>query len=110
MGEVVGSRKLGFTRPMTGEGGEGTKAPIIEFKTRSGEQVRLNSYIINHWAWYERGEQVEVIYSPDQPESASINSFYYLWYYSLLSGAGLLGVGIGLMMGVHRRSSSSGDV
>ncbi len=70
--------------------------PIVEFQTVTGQPVVVegqvdNSTILQNLC--ESGEQVEVIYDPNNPEHAVINTLAELWFGPLLLwviGAGFI--------------------
>jgi len=48
---------------------------------------------------YSTGEQIEILYDSDQPESASVNSFVQRWFFLLalmLAGTTNTGIVVGL--------------
>jgi len=70
--------------------------PIVQFQTVTGQPIVVegkvdNSTILQNLC--ESGEQVEVIYDPNNPEHAVINTFAELWFGPLLLwvvGAGFI--------------------
>ncbi len=69
------------------EGDETTYAPVFGFKDRSGESHVIESSSSSNPPAFERGEKIEVIYDPEKPQNARINSFFNLW-----GGAVILGI------------------
>jgi hypothetical protein len=67
---------------------------FIRFQTESGEYIEFRSNAGNK-PLYQKGEQVIVLYDPDAPETAQINSFGVIWatpVFAAVIGLGLLGV------------------
>ena len=72
--------------------------PIVQFQTVAGQLIVVegkvdNSTILQNLC--ESGEQVEIIYDPNNPEHAVINTFAELWFLPLLLwiiGAGFISV------------------
>ncbi len=62
-----------------GEGGCCVYSPIIEFTAPNGRPVRFESSNASSPPAYRIGQEVEVLYNPNDPNDASINSFYELW-------------------------------
>jgi len=60
--------------------------PKITFTTRAGETVPLTSVRMSNPPRFRVGQEVPVIYDPGNPYRASIRSFSYLWFVSLLFG------------------------
>lgn len=58
--------------------------PLVEYKSRDGEQRRFTASTGSTPPMHNVGETVEVIYNPDEPDDAQINSPFDLWF-----GAGL---------------------
>ncbi|OKH35407.1 hypothetical protein NIES2119_20525 [[Phormidium ambiguum] IAM M-71] len=64
--------------------------PTIQFKTKDGRNVIFN-YTHNRSSSsafqevYSTGSQVSIIYQPNHPETARINTFYQLWFDLLIS-------------------------
>ena len=50
--------------------------PVIEYRTASGENVRFRA---SHRGNLSQGENVPILYDPDLPEVASVDSFSQLW-------------------------------
>lgn len=61
-------------------------APVVSFKSKSGNQYRFESSQASNPPSYSVGETVEVIYNPSNPCNASINDFFSRWFLSLLLG------------------------
>ncbi len=58
--------------------------PVVSFRTQTGKTIKFSPSISMHPAPYQVGEQVPVLYLPDQPQQAQINQFAYLWFYVLM--------------------------
>ena len=56
-----------------------TYRPTVRFKTIEGSMVEFTSSTGSNPASYSRGEKVTVLYLPQQPDEARIDSFFSLW-------------------------------
>jgi hypothetical protein len=76
--------------------------PVIRFETQTGRKIDFIASVASRPAPYQVGECVDVLYNPDDPQQAQINSFLYLWFYVLLLvffGLFTAGMGVfGLLM------------
>lgn len=78
--------------------------PVISFKTESGRTVKFAASVSSRPKPFQIGDQVEVIYEPEQPQKAQINRFVYVWFNVLMLlffgfftlAMGLLGVLVSL--------------
>jgi hypothetical protein len=70
---------------------DGCYCPRIRFQTTDGHEIDFVSDSGNNPASYSVGESVSLLYDPQHPEKASINSFTSLWLLPILLG--ILGVG-----------------
>jgi hypothetical protein len=85
--------------------------PVFSFVDQAGVSHVVHSkwgYPTNWW-WLARrhavGDDVEVIYPPDDPENAKLNNFLSVWGWTILFGGGgtvLAGAGIVLWHGAIR--------
>ncbi len=61
--------------------------PVVLFYTNSGEKIIFEGHI-NNSSFLKNicktGEEVEVIYNPNAPKDAMINSFAEIWFFPLL--------------------------
>lgn len=67
-----------------------TYAPKVSFYTANKQRLSFTSSSSSSPAAYSRGEKVTVLYSPNNPSNAKIDSFFSLWGASLIMG--VLGV------------------
>lgn len=77
---------------------EYTYYPVVVFETESGQEIEFVSGSGSKTDRDRRGEKVEVLYDPVQPENAEINSFGSLWagvMVLLVLGIGFVGLGFG---------------
>ncbi|MEH2067024.1 MAG: DUF3592 domain-containing protein [Nostoc sp.] len=58
--------------------------PIVQFTTHAGEPTVFESNSGSDPPGYTRGDRVEVLYRPDKPGSAKINSWLSLWLLPLI--------------------------
>ncbi len=56
-----------------------TYYPIVEFTDRNGQSISFQSNTGSYPASYDRGDLVEVLYLPEKPRDAAINSTGSLW-------------------------------
>lgn len=56
-----------------------TYRPVVHFVDLNGNTIEFTSSTGSNPPSYSRGEQVEVLYLPDEPEKAKINGFFSLW-------------------------------
>jgi hypothetical protein len=71
--------------------------PVVEFKTQTGEVFRFEGKTSGPENEYKIGEQVEILYDPQDPQGAMINSWKELWFPSIammIIGGGMLVLGI----------------
>jgi len=68
--------------------------PVIEFKTQTGEVFRFEGKTSGPENEYKIGEQVEILYEPQDPQGAMINSWKELWFPSIA----LMIIGGGIML------------
>jgi hypothetical protein len=109
------SRSMKFAT--TGVGAEGTVVqqirksgrrprvrPIVRFATQSGVSIDFTSTASSRFPRYEDGQKVPVVYLPDTPQRAEIDSFGVLWGDTLLmSLAGLAFAATGVLV-LRRRA------
>ncbi|MGQ9481203.1 DUF3592 domain-containing protein [Chloroflexus sp.] len=57
--------------------------PIVEFRTATGETIQFESEAGDNPSAYQIDDRVEVMYNPEQPQTAFINS-WELWLPSTL--------------------------
>lgn len=85
-GERAQGTVVGFQR-RSSKGGS-SEYPVIEFATAAGEVRRFTTSGAGDYA---KGERVEVLYHPGDPDSAKVDAFMELWLGTLaLGGFGLL--------------------
>jgi len=63
------------------ESGGSSYCPLIEFTTKSGQTVTLDTHVCSDPAPREIGEQVTVLYDPDNIEKHQTDDFWgkYIW-------------------------------
>lgn len=66
-----------------GEGSCCVYSPVIEFNA-NGRPVRFEGSNASDPPAYRVGQEVEVLYLPEDPSRAAINSFYELWMVSAI--------------------------
>lgn len=78
-----------------------TYKPVVRFIDRTGEEIEFTSSTGSNPPSYSRGEQVEVLYLPSQPQKARIHGFFSLWGLPLIFGglgALFFAIGAGLSL------------
>ena len=63
-----------------------TYSPVVQFVNEAGKKIEFKSRTGSNPPDYSRGEKVEVLYLPENPEEAKINSFFALWGGALIFG------------------------
>lgn len=53
--------------------------PVVSFRTPSGEKIVFHARTSSFPAAYRVGEEVDVLYNPDEPDKARIKSFSSIW-------------------------------
>jgi hypothetical protein len=53
--------------------------PIVRFTTEAGETIEFRSNVGSNPPTYRPGETVPILYPPENPQRATINSFPSLW-------------------------------
>jgi hypothetical protein len=77
---------------------EKTYSPIVQYTTNSGEFLIFEDSSQSNPPAYKKGQKVEVIYNPQQLESASIHSRFDSWFLpSIFTGMGVIFIIIGLI-------------
>lgn len=88
-----------------------TYYPVVVFRDASGRQVEFKSNSGTNPPSYTRGERVEVLYEPGEPEAARINGFFSLWGAAIIVGGlglvfGLVGFGMTVYGLLHQRGKA----
>ena len=77
----------------------GVYYPVVRFATPEGEYIEFQSGIGSQPPAYRIGDRVTVRYRPDDPYRARIDSFFQLWFLSVLfGGLGFVFGGIGFIL------------
>ncbi len=80
--------------------------PIVRFETKKGEIIEFKSKTSSKPPSYSVGENVSVLYDPNNPYNAEINSFISLWFAPILFlGFGIIFSGIGSFIFIARMKS-----
>ncbi|PHJ57965.1 hypothetical protein VF14_28395 [Nostoc linckia z18] len=58
--------------------------PVVQYTTRSGESTVFESTSGTNPPQFAKGQQIEILYVPDKPGSATINSWFSLWFLPLM--------------------------
>ena len=76
-----------------------TYFPVFKYQTHQGKIVHIESSVGTNPPNYGVGAKVNVIYDPNDPNQAEINSFWSVWLLTVVFGAlGSLFTGIGLLL------------
>jgi hypothetical protein len=82
-----------------------TYAPQFSFTDAKGETVTVTSNISSSPPAFDVGDSVGVLYLPDDPEQARIDSFWQLWGVALITGGiGTMFLGFVLAMALTQRA------
>jgi hypothetical protein len=84
---VVGMRSMGATAV--------NYAPVFQFTANDGRTHTVSSDVYGKDSAVRYGERIAVLYSPEHPESARIDSFAQLWTLPLVLG--VVGAGLSVM-------------
>jgi hypothetical protein len=85
-------------------------APEVKFRTEQGREIQFTSSVSSKPPSYSVGDTVEVLYQPDQPDNAEVNSFMTLWLGVMIAGAmGTVFSLVGLALVFALRRKSGGD-
>lgn len=89
-----------------GKWSRGGNQPVVKFYGPDGTPITFTSSVPTGWGLApSRGEQVAIIYDPDDPTKAAIGSFMLLWFLpTAFLAAGLICVFLGLTRYFHRRA------
>jgi hypothetical protein len=85
-----------------------TYAPVVQFNDQKGERIEFISSSGSNPPSYTKGEKIEVLYLPSDPQKAAINDFLSLWGDCVILGAmggifSLIGIGIIVVLGLADR-------
>jgi len=84
--DLVGSRSSRIRTGTSRSRNSTTYAPVVEFKTDSGDTIEFTSSTRTNPPSFSRGERVDVFYDPWSPNNAKIDGFFSLWGSSLILG------------------------
>lgn len=91
-GKIVDSKRS------TGSDGDDMYAPVVEFTDPAGQTVRF-THSVSTSSEPTLGEEVPVVFRPENPQEASIRSFFGIWGSAFILGMMALvffGVGVSL--------------
>ncbi len=63
-----------------------TYRPTIHFINQEGKKVEFTSSVGTNPPSYSKGQKVEILYHPTEPQNAKINDFFSLWGGSVILG------------------------
>lgn len=61
-----------------------TFTPVVQFKLTDGENITFTSSVGSNPPQFKIGDSVKVLFSPDKPDNAEINSFVSLWLLQII--------------------------
>ncbi|HEY9653679.1 MAG TPA: DUF3592 domain-containing protein [Coleofasciculaceae cyanobacterium] len=63
--------------------------PVVQFTSQNGQTIEFQSSVGSYPPSYSKGQKVEVLYRPTNPQDAQIRNFFSLWWGSIaLAGSG----------------------
>jgi len=74
----------------TGAEGRDTYAPRVRFQTEDGKTYEFTSHVTSDRGTYHIGEDVQVLFNPQDPSDARIRTFLQVWGFTI----GFAGVGV----------------
>jgi hypothetical protein len=90
-GKVVGNDYLGITDLEDSTRTSWAYYPVVRFTSDSGQEFTFTDGVGTYPPEFEAGEIVEVLYDPEQPQQAKIDSWKRVWFAPFwISGIGLL--------------------
>lgn len=89
-----------YRRKNTRSGGKGGGyLPVYQFKTLDGKKITAKDSLSSNPPRFQVGQQVDVLYNPNNPHDARINQWLNLYFVPvLLGGLGLLFGGMGIII------------
>lgn len=78
-----------------------TYAPVVVFYTQNDQEIAFTSSSGSNPASYDINDSVEVLYQPETPNDAKINSFFSLWGLCMIMGflgSTFFAVGLGITL------------
>jgi len=102
-GDIVALRPGRPSRPS-----DKSRRPVFRFTAKNGTSFTVTSNIAAHPSPWQPGDPVPVLYQPDRPENAYIDSFFQLWEPQVMLGTvgGAFSV-VPLLIFLRRRRSSA---
>ena len=99
------------SRSSSRNSGSSSYSPVVTFETAQGQRIEFTGSLSTNPPAYRPGEQVRVLYLPDDPYAADIGGFWNQWFLSiLLGGMGTVFTAVGvvplllLVRGARRRA------
>ncbi|MFP4299964.1 MAG: DUF3592 domain-containing protein [Spirulinaceae cyanobacterium] len=77
---AVEKSRLFTAKPNSGS----SSHPIVRFTTEAGETIEFRSNVGSNPPTYRPGETIPILYPPENPQRATINSFSSLWLLILI--------------------------
>ena len=74
--ELTSGTVSGFSTVTDSDDGSLTYCPMVKFTTNIGQQVTYDSHVCNSLPAHEVGDQVQIYYDPENPQSAQIKDFW----------------------------------
>ncbi|WP_076798292.1 DUF3592 domain-containing protein [Chloroflexus islandicus] len=82
----------------TNSGNRTFSYPVVEYRTATGELIRFESTLGGNPPAFQTGDRVEVLYDPQTPQSALVNTWEHWLPVYIFLGAGGVMIGLGSLM------------
>ncbi len=99
--------------------GTSSYVPVVKFTTETGESIRFTDGVGSIPPDFDEGETVKVVYQPENPREAYINTWFRLWFGSviwliigaipMIVGLVILGGSVGLGVLSGRNKNRNGE-
>jgi hypothetical protein len=84
------------------EGGGGY-APIYQFKTLEGQDIEIQDGLSSNPPRFKVGQDVKVLYDPENPRNARLNKWLNLYFLPILfGGLGVIFGGVGIVLVIQQ--------
>ncbi|NPV02639.1 MAG: DUF3592 domain-containing protein [Brevinematales bacterium] len=84
--------------------------PVVMFFTPDGTKIHFTDPVDTFYEEYRVGDKVAVLYPPDDPSNARINSWMRIWFeHAFIIGAGFILIAAGIVISVVTVRKASGS-